>query len=244
MSESPANRIYGATGIETIMFGSDLTVAGSGQIGNNVTTIINAGTILADQVVELRIDPNAGGFDNRGTLRAENGAELRLESGPFTTSGSVVATAGSTITRAATDYIQTAGSTMIDGSLNMNAGGVVTLNGGSLGGTGQVNADVDNAAGAAAPGNSAGTLTINAIEGFVPASDDTFTVLTTAVPPIVGGFTAINDDGLPGGFRAIVEITATAVIVRITGCAADIDGDGTVGILDFLDVLTAWGDCP
>ena len=167
----------------------------------------------------------------------------------------------------------------------MNAGGVVTLNGGSLGGTGQVNADVDNAAGAAAPGNSAGTLTINgdytqaaaadfavelagtvaglfdvlsvagsvqlegsitinAIEGFVPASDDTFTVLTTAVPPIVGGFTAINDDGLPGGFRAIVEITATAVIVRITGCAADIDGDGTVGILDFLDVLTAWGDCP
>jgi len=26
-------------------------------------------------------------------------------------------------------------------------------------------------------------------------------------------------------------------------CPADIDGDGTVGILDFLDVLAAWGDC-
>ena len=26
-------------------------------------------------------------------------------------------------------------------------------------------------------------------------------------------------------------------------CAADIDGDGTVGINDFLDLLAAWGDC-
>ena len=26
-------------------------------------------------------------------------------------------------------------------------------------------------------------------------------------------------------------------------CAADVDGDGTVGILDFLDLLAAWGDC-
>ncbi len=26
-------------------------------------------------------------------------------------------------------------------------------------------------------------------------------------------------------------------------CAADTDGDGTVGILDFLDVLAQWGDC-
>ena len=26
-------------------------------------------------------------------------------------------------------------------------------------------------------------------------------------------------------------------------CPADVDGDGTVGILDFLDLLAAWGDC-
>ena len=26
-------------------------------------------------------------------------------------------------------------------------------------------------------------------------------------------------------------------------CDADVDGDGTVGILDFLDLLAAWGDC-
>ena len=27
-------------------------------------------------------------------------------------------------------------------------------------------------------------------------------------------------------------------------CAADVDGDGTVGILDFFDLLAAWDDCP
>ena len=26
-------------------------------------------------------------------------------------------------------------------------------------------------------------------------------------------------------------------------CYGDVDGDGTVGILDFLDLLAAWGDC-
>jgi len=26
-------------------------------------------------------------------------------------------------------------------------------------------------------------------------------------------------------------------------CPADVDGDGTVGINDFLDLLAAWGDC-
>ena len=27
-------------------------------------------------------------------------------------------------------------------------------------------------------------------------------------------------------------------------CSADIDGDGMVGIVDFLDLLAAWGPCP
>ena len=27
-------------------------------------------------------------------------------------------------------------------------------------------------------------------------------------------------------------------------CVADLDGDGNVGIVDFLDLLAAWGLCP
>ena len=29
-----------------------------------------------------------------------------------------------------------------------------------------------------------------------------------------------------------------------SGCAPDLDGDGTVGVTDFLDLLAAWGACP
>ena len=28
------------------------------------------------------------------------------------------------------------------------------------------------------------------------------------------------------------------------GCPEDLDGDGVVGITDFLDLLAAWGPCP
>ena len=41
--------------------------------------------------------------------------------------------------------------------------------------------------------------------------------------------------------------TACSGIFEVTcpqPCDADTDGDGTVGILDFLDVLAAWGPCP
>ncbi|MCH7813011.1 MAG: hypothetical protein IID40_03225, partial [Planctomycetes bacterium] len=161
LSDNFANRIYATTGTLTLT-NVDNTIRGSGQIGLNQTTLVNQGTIIADQpAVMLRVDPSSGGLDNQGTLRAENGAELRLDVGPFTTSGSVFAAAGSTIFRNATDYTQTAGSTIIDGALTLNAGGTVTLNGGSLGGSGTVNADVNNAAGTVAPGGSTGILTIS-----------------------------------------------------------------------------------
>ncbi|MCH8260583.1 MAG: hypothetical protein IIC46_10300, partial [Planctomycetes bacterium] len=78
MSNNIWNRIYGATGTETIIFGTDLTVGGSGQIGVNLTTLINEGTIVADQSTELRIDPNAGGMTNSGLMVARDGGLLVL----------------------------------------------------------------------------------------------------------------------------------------------------------------------
>ncbi|MEE9293561.1 MAG: hypothetical protein V3W34_01155 [Phycisphaerae bacterium] len=160
MTDVLTNRIYATSGALTFT-NVDNTIRGSGKIGFNQTTIVNQGTIIADQPTRIEIDPGTGGFDNQGDLRAENGAELRLNAGAFTTSGSVLAATASSITRSAADYNQTAGSTIIDGALTLNAGGTVTLNGGSLGGSGQVNADVNNAAGTAAPGASTGILTIS-----------------------------------------------------------------------------------
>ena len=207
MSQNGGNRIYGATGTETFT-NVDNTIRGSGDIGANLTTIINQGTIVADQSVELRIDPRTagGGMTNSGTLRAENGAELQLYTGPFTTSGSVVATTGSTITRVATDYIQTAGSTIIDGVLTLNAGGTVTLDGGILGGSGQVNAHVNNVAGTASPGSSPGTLTVNG--NYTQGIDASFAVEISGTRPGQFDVLAINGNATLAGTLEITFIDA------------------------------------
>ncbi len=191
MSNNIQNRIFGTNGTQ-ILTNVDNTIRGSGQLGLNLTPIVNQGTIIADQPVPLNIDPNAGGFDNQGALRAENNATLGLFAGPFTTSGNVFAAAGSTITRAATDYSQTGGSTIIDGSLDLNTGGVVTLNGGTLGGTGTINADVFIAAGIAAPGLSAGTLTI--VGDYTQAATGDFAVELGGIA--TGQFDVLNVMGV------------------------------------------------
>jgi hypothetical protein len=61
----------------------------------------------------------------------------------------------------------------------------------------------------------------------------------------------VNYCGYPGGIAAhgsgTVYITSTTSnnAFKIAGiCLADIDGDGTVGITDFLDLLAAWGPHP
>ena len=284
LSDNLANRIYATTG--TLTFTNvDNTIRGSGQLGFNRTTIVNQGAIIADQSTRLQIDPGTGGLDNQGSLRAENGAELRLDAGPFTTSANVSCAVDSTIFRNATDFVQTAGSTMIDGSLNLSAAGVVALSGGILGGSGAVNAAVDNAAGSVAPGASAGTLAINgdytqgiagnfaveltgtgagqfdvlsvaggvnlggsiaisAIDGFVPSVGDSFIVLTTGSPPIVGAFATVNTAGLPAGLGATVEINPANVVVRITSCPGDINGDGIVDLADLAILLSNFGSSP
>ncbi len=205
MSDHINNRILGDSGTQTFT-NVDNTIRGSGQIGVNQTTLINQGTIIADQSAEFQIYPNAGGMTNSGTLRAENGAELHLYPGPFTTSGFVFAAAGSTIRRLADDYIQTAGSTIIDGTLALNAGGVatVTLDGGLLGGEGLVSANVNNVSGAASPGSSPGTLTVDG--NYTQGIDGECAVEIGGAKPGQFDVLAINDDATLAGTLAVTFI--------------------------------------
>ncbi|MCZ6835790.1 MAG: hypothetical protein O7G85_08455 [Planctomycetota bacterium] len=231
MSNTTSNRIFSPSGFK-LFTNVDNTIRGAGQIGLNLTTLVNQGAMIADQFTPLRIDPGLGGMTNSGSLQAETLAELRLEPGAFTTSGSVFAATGGTITRVATDYIQTAGSTIIDGSLVLNAGGMVTLDGGILGGSGQVFAHVNNVAGITSPGSSAGTLTANgdyiqgiagglAIEigGTSPGQYDVLAITDDALlagsldvtfidgfDPLVGQtFTVLTATNVFGEFDAIIS---------------------------------------
>lgn len=90
---------------------------------------------------------------NTGSFAARNGAQLPTL-GSFTNSGEMEIGLG--VTLAASDYLQTAGSTIINGTLSSD----VTLEGGTLSGTGSVDGSILNTGGEINPGCSPGPMYI------------------------------------------------------------------------------------
>ncbi len=87
----------------------------------------------------------------------------------------------------------------------------------------------------------ANSLTVSLVGGFVPQFGDAFQVLTAA--SISGAFFSVTlpalDDGLVWHFNQ--DADSVDLLVTTIG---DLDGDGMVGITDFLLLLGAWGPCP
>ena len=153
--------------------GQPATMSNSGTIHNtgtfNVTTSLgasfsNSGTINNTGALNISQSPpnfgenNSGGsFDNTGTLR--NSGTIS-NSGVFTNSGAVLINGGLFTT--STNYTQTAGRTIVDGTLTATGGAIVDIEGGKLGGTGTINGDV-LMKGMMSPGSSGvpGTFTVN-----------------------------------------------------------------------------------
>jgi hypothetical protein len=154
LSNDPRNRIF--TGNTQCTNGTNHKIRGAGQLLVDSGGMLNQGTITADQSNALFIDPNALGFTNQGVLRATAIGGMGIGPGPFTTSGTVVVDAGSSLTRSG-PYTQTAGKTTVNGTLNATE--LVDIQGGILDGAGTVAANVSNA-GQVDPGTSPGLLTI------------------------------------------------------------------------------------
>jgi hypothetical protein len=115
----------------------------SGGHINNLSTITNEGIFNNTSGAHLM---DAGTFDNTGIF--SNSGTVRISStGLFTTS---------------TDYTQTAGRTIVNGTLSATGGAIVDIEGGKLGGTGMINGDV-LMKGTMSPGSGGapGTLTVN-----------------------------------------------------------------------------------
>ena len=148
---------------------------------------------------------------------------------------------------------QTAGSTVVDGTMTQAS---ILINGGTLGGTGIINGDVQiGASGTLGPGNSPGSLTIDGgftlaagaflalelgrnapgqfdqlfvqngiadllgeiqisfIDGYLPAVNDTFTLITAssftpASSPVAFSFFGGN----PGPFETIFSATTLSIV--------------------------------
>ncbi len=86
------------------------------------------------------------------------------------------------------------------------------------------------------------TFTVN-VEGLNACTGGTTQVTFTASGGAVGEelcFTVVVDDG---GFCCTTEICVTIPDCTPAALPSDLDGDGIVGMVDFLAMLGAWGSC-
>jgi T5SS/PEP-CTERM-associated repeat protein len=86
-----------------------------------------------------------------------------------------------------------------------------------------------------------GALTVTSIEGYAPQLGDTFEILTADA--VSGAFisTTLPDLPPPLIWHVLQDETSVTLLVSTLG---DIDGDGSVGVTDFLKMLARWGPCP
>lgn len=215
------------------LINQDNILSGAGYLGYNSMGVTNAGVIVADDPNwSLNIDVNEDGFLNTGTLRLTGAGGLSFAAGDIDQQGLLEIAAGTTADWNA-DLVQTAGTSTIDGLLDIAAGRAFQLQGGVLGGTGEIQGDVNNSGGAVAPGASAGELTVTgdyvqdaagelAIEigGYVAGGDhDLLTVSGEAAlagevrVTFTGGFEPAVDDT----FVVLTAASATGNLVVVTG---------------------------
>ncbi len=168
MSDYIQNRIYGSTGTEQLTNGASHTIEGSGQIGVGLMSLVNNGTILANQSNSLTIDTNSAGAANNGTTQVNGGSSLFV-SGGFTTAGNVnIGQLGNSSASlfqmsSSNDYVQTGGTTSLwtsGSTLSVVSGQSVHIEGGLLQGFGIVQGNLINDA-TVHPGDGPGILTVN-----------------------------------------------------------------------------------
>ena len=80
------------------------------------------------------------------------------------------------------------------------------------------------------------------VRAVVKSEETTIRVVDTGMAP-PGGSPLVQAVALTGADLGQVVIIDEQVTAPVT-CLEDFDGDGTVGINDFLDLLAAWGPCP
>jgi len=128
----------------------------------NYGTLNNTGTIRVNSLTSQPLE-NFGVLVNSGTLNVDFESYMDNYSS-FTNSGTVTIESSNSGERGrfstTTNYVQTAGNTVVNGILSASNGAIIDIRGGTLSGNGTINGAVVMG-GTLSPGNSPGTLTIN-----------------------------------------------------------------------------------
>ncbi|MBL8758590.1 MAG: hypothetical protein JNK35_09190 [Phycisphaerae bacterium] len=122
-SNTQANRIYGASGVEKLVFDVETLFEGSAQIGLNQLEIENYGALRAVGSSGVTIDPNGQGLTNHGVIEAVSGSMV-LTGGTFRNMG-----AGALVSNSAPLIIT--GARVEGGLLDTATLGQILLQGGS-----------------------------------------------------------------------------------------------------------------
>ena len=184
--------------------------SGSGAIASaaSVGGFSNSGTAAIGGAHSKGVTLTANGtVSNSGTITIANGAQLNVAGGnPMNQSGGslTIASGGSL---SAASLTQTGGTTLVNGTLTAPTNGV-TVNGGTLAGTGTIAASVSNASGtvvASADGASPGTLAVNG--SYTQASGATLDEFIGGAS--AGQFSVIN---LTGGSLSLAGTLAVSTV--------------------------------
>src|ERR1700728_4164697 len=122
LSHNAQNYIFGATGADTLTNAE--TIQGAGQIGHGQMTLVNSGTINANQSAGMTIEAN-GGITNTGTLEATAGATMALSS-----TGNIVNTGGTIA--ANSGIVQVTSSSVSGGAVTLTGASTLQLNNGTI----------------------------------------------------------------------------------------------------------------
>jgi hypothetical protein len=146
LSNNANNFIFGSVVTDTLT--NQETISGAGSIGNGNLTLVNSGTINANQSAGLTIQTN-GGTTNTGTIEATAGTVTFTNTTVNNTGGTISATGenleltnstvnGGTITLTGTSDLQLNGGTVQAGTLTNSATGTIealSFTNDTLGGT-------------------------------------------------------------------------------------------------------------
>ncbi|MDZ7750206.1 MAG: filamentous hemagglutinin N-terminal domain-containing protein [Gammaproteobacteria bacterium] len=197
---------------------------GAGQVGVN-GTLRNAGTI------DLRAGglsaAGTGSLVQTGTFRVAAGTQLALGASTTFAEGARILNAG--------EVVFDGGNVVFDGAIVMfgggrliNLDGVITLSGGTLGGTGTIAAELRNTGGIVSPGASPGTLTV---EGdYVQGPDGTLSMeLAGTQQGIDHDFLDVTGDVALGGLLLVTTLDgfapASGSEFELIGAGGALSGD-------------------
>jgi hypothetical protein len=234
LSDSGANQIRGPHRLINV----DNVIRGAGRLGNNSMELVNQGTVEATGANVLTVDlSGTAGMINDGLMRAVGAGGLYFADDAFTNADTVEILPGSQL-EAKKNYVQTAGTTQVVGLLIATT---MNVQGGSVLGTGTLDANVNVSGGSVAPGPSPGVLAVDGNVTFTGGSLDveiasagSYDRLAVTGNAALSGTLAVTLTGgyVPGVWDEFTVLTAASVSGQFAA-ATGVEGLGGHAGLDF-----------